>query len=205
MKRFYISLIFVFGIVTMGLAQMTKKQDVTFPLPANKKIEANLKFARNIKISAWDRQEIGMKKTIRYSDESLLDIDQQSAEEKSGVLVIETDYKKEETKNNRYNCWSCDNESYNGNDCICFQISYELMLPAGMDLELETISGDIQIANYTGGKIELNSISGGIEIKDYQGAIKAKSISGYVDFASAESTGLDLAFKSVTGENLYRL
>jgi len=74
------------------------------------------------------------------------------------------------------------------------------MLPAGMDLELETNSGDIQIGNYTGGEIELNSISGGIEIKGYQGAIKAKSISGYVDFASAESTGLDLAFKSVTGE-----
>ena len=48
--------------------------------------------------------------------------------------------------------------------------------------------------------MELNSISGGIEIKGYRGAIRAKSISGFVDFSSPSSQGLDVAFKSVTGE-----
>ncbi|MCB0632284.1 MAG: DUF4097 family beta strand repeat-containing protein [Saprospiraceae bacterium] len=201
MKRTIILFTLLIGITSLALAQrMTKVDEATFKVPSSKKIEANLKFAKDIVISSWNRSEIGLKKTITYSDEALLTIDQQKAEEKAGVLVIETDYDMKDRKNDRYNCWSCDDENWNGKECICFQISYELMLPAGMDLSLETISGDITMGNYSGGNMELNSISGGIEIKGYRGAIRAKSISGFVDFSSPSSQGLDVAFKSVTGE-----
>lgn len=179
---------------------MTKQEEATFPVPASKKIEANLKFARNIEIKSWNRQEIGLKKTIKYSKEELLDIDQQKASEKSGVLVIETDYNMKDNGENKYQCWSCDNENWDGKECICFQISYELMLPAGMSLELETISGDITMGNYNGGELNLETISGGIEIKNFKGEIRAKSISGFVDFTSPGNLGFDAAFKSVTGE-----
>ena len=200
MKKIIITLSFLFSVASISLAQMTKKVDEIYPIPANKKIEANLKFASQIDIKGWNKPEIGLKKTITYSDESLLKIDRQSVEEKSGVLVIETDYKMEEKKGKKYNCWSCNDDGYNGEDCICFKISYELMLPAGMDISLETISGDINLGDYNGGDIVLNTISGGIEIKDYQGAVQAKSISGFVDFSSPGNQGVDVSFKSVTGE-----
>jgi hypothetical protein len=201
MKNTIFLLALLFGLTHLALAQnMTKVEEATFAVPSGKKIDANLKFARDIVISSWNRQEIGLKKTITYSDESLLAIDQQTADEKAGLLVIETDYDMKDRKNDRYNCWSCDSENWNGRDCICFQISYELMLPSGMSLKLETISGDITMGDYSGGEIDLNSISGGIEIKNFQGSIRAKSISGFVDFTSPGSQGLDVAFKSVTGE-----
>jgi hypothetical protein len=179
---------------------MTKQEEATFPIPANKKIEANLKFARQIDIKSWNRQEIGLKKTIKYSQEELLEIDQQEASEKSGVLVIETDYKMKDRGENKYQCWSCDNESWNDKECICFQISYELLLPAGMSLDLETISGDITLGDYQGREMNIETISGGIEISDFTGQIRAKSISGFVDFTSPGNQGFDVAFKSVTGE-----
>lgn len=192
------TLLISFSVIS--LAQMTKQEEATFPVPASKKIEANLKFARKIDIKTWNRQEIGLKKTILYSEEELLKIDQQSTQEKSGVLVIETDYKMDKDKTDNYRCWSCDNENYNGKPCVCFQISYELMLPAGMSLELETISGDITMGTYNGGEMNLETISGGIEIKNYKGAVRAKSISGFVDFTPPGNQGFDAAFKSVTGE-----
>lgn len=200
MKRFTLSFVLLLSFSVLSLAQMTKQEEASFPIPSSKKIEANLKFARKIDIKSWNRQEIGLKKIIKYSSEELLEIDQQKADVQNGVLVIETDYKMEKNNENRYNCWSCDNESWNDKECICFQISYELMLPAGMSLELETISGDISMGNYKGGEMNLETISGGIEIRDYQGQIRAKSISGFVDFTSPGNLGFDASFKSVTGE-----
>lgn len=200
MKRFTLSFALLLSFSVLSLAQMTKQEEASFPIPSSKKIEANLKFARKIDIKSWNRQEIGLKKIIKYSSEELLEIDQQKADVQNGVLVIETDYKMEKNNENRYNCWSCDNESWNDKECICFQISYELMLPAGMSLELETISGDISMGNYKGGEMNLETISGGIEIRDYQGQVRAKSISGFVDFTSPGNLGFDASFKSVTGE-----
>lgn len=200
MKHLILTSTFIFCFSIFCLAQMTKQEEATFPIPSGKKIEANLKFARHIDIKSWNRQEIGLKKTIKYSKEELLQIDQQKAEEKNGVLVIETDYQKTEGIWKKYQCWNCDSDSGSDRECICFQISYELMLPAGMNLEVETISGDIKIGAYNGGEIDLESISGGIEIRDYTGAIRAKSISGFVDFTSTGRRGFDVASKSVTGE-----
>lgn len=199
MKHLILSFILLLSFSAISQAQMTKKEDATFPIPSGKKIEANLKFARKIDIKSWNRQEIGLKKTILYSDEKLLEIDHQKAEESSGTLLIETDYKMDKNNNN-YRCWSCDNDHNGDRDCICFQISYELFLPAGMSLELETISGDITMDAYSGGEINLETISGGVEIKNYKGQIRAKSISGFVDFTSPGNLGFDAAFKSVTGE-----
>lgn len=197
MKPYINLFLFFFVLTNTALAQMTKQESVNFPVPSSKKIEANLKFAHKIDIKPSTNQQVVLKKTILYSEESLLEIDQQSAEEKSGVLVIETDYKMQKDKSwNR--CFSCDPGS--GSNCVCFRISYELLLPAGLSLQLKTISGDITIANYSGGEMELESISGGIEIKDYKGAIRAKSISGFVDFTSPGNQGFDVASKSVTGE-----
>ncbi|PHN06620.1 DUF4097 family beta strand repeat-containing protein [Flavilitoribacter nigricans] len=201
MKRLILSVVLLLSCSAICLAQMTKQEEATFPVPSGKKIEANLKFAKKIDIKSWNRQEIGLKKTITYSKEELLSIDQQSAKEQDGVLVIETDYDMKKDGERKYQCWSCDNENWNGNECVCFQISYELMLPAGMSLELETISGDINLlGSYNGGELNLETISGGIEIKNYKGQIRAKSISGFVDFTSPGNQGFDAAFKSVTGE-----
>lgn len=199
MKNLIFTIIACLSFTAVSLAQMTKQEEVTFPIPAGKKVEANLKFAKQIDIKSWNRQEIGLRKTIQYSEEELLQIDQQTAREKAGVLVIETDYNIEKSNKDKYRCWSCDNDNYDGKECICFQISYELLLPAGMDLQLETISGDINMVSYTGRDLNLETISGGIEVKDYKGAIRAKSISGFVDFTPG-AQGLDLSFKSVTGE-----
>ena len=66
-------------------------------------------------------------------------------------------------------------------DCYCLRIDYEITLPAGTSLALETISGDI-------------------EIRGHNGPLRAKTISGFVDIDRLLSTAADLEFKSVTGE-----
>lgn len=201
MKPILFILVLLLGITSFAVAQnMTKVEETTYKIPSGKKIDANLKFAKDIVISSWNRSEIGLKKTITYSEEALLAVDKQTVNEKNGTLIIETDYDMKDRDNDRYNCWSCNDDNWNGRECVCFQISYELLLPTGMSLELETISGDISMGNYSGGEMNLNSISGGIEIKDYRGSIRAKSISGFVDFTSPGNQGVDVAFKSVTGE-----
>jgi len=63
---------------------------------------------------------------------------------------------------------------------ICTEIYYTVYLPAGADLELETISGNVKIVNM-------------------KGAIEAESVSGKVEVVIPPGTKADVRLKSVMG------
>ncbi len=182
MNKIIASFCLLFFSVNLLFAQQQKIEEKTFAWNANRSAKMNLKFASDIKVSSWDKSELLLKTIITYEKEAHLKIHQMEIQEMGSQLIIETDYAKNFFNNKKYNCWSCDEDDQNEyGDCICFKLEFEIMMPKGADLTLETIAGNI-------------------ELKNIKGPVKAKSISGFIDLGMKESLASNLYFKSVTGE-----
>lgn len=168
--------------VNLLFAQQQKIEEKTFAWNNGRSAKLNLKFASDIKVSSWDKPELLLKTIITYEKEAHLKIHKMEIQEMGSQLIIETDYEKSFFKTKKYTCWSCDEEDQKrGDDCTCFKLAFEIMMPRGADLALETIAGNI-------------------ELKNIKGPVKAKSISGFIDLGMEESLASNLYFKSVTGE-----
>ncbi len=143
----------------------------------------NLKFGDQINISGWDKEKIQFKAIIninggRLNDALVLDFG------KTGeAFTVNADYDKQLIKKGKYDdCpdkysryqWEKDDDHY----AICSDITYKIYIPKSAEVRVESISGDIMIA-------ELN------------GAIDAHTISGFIDVT--RSAGADLAVSTITG------
>lgn len=184
MKNYIITTIVMIFVLSFATAQNYYETTFnnSYKLPANKKVSMNLKFARDIKVSVGSGNEVQLKTYLKATDEEISKMHIFEIAEDGEALQINTDYKfpKNEIRKQN-NCWSCDNESGDGRKCLCLQARYEVIVPAGASIRLETISGDI-------------------EIKGLPNELYAKSISGFLDVALQSNAKADLNFKSVTGE-----
>lgn len=177
--RFYFICLLMLGFAALLPAQyQTKVAQENFPLKGSKKASLNLKFAHHILVKEWDKVELGLKTTITFSDPALAEKHKMEVDKSGESLEIETTYEWEKNKGNNFHCWNCNEPSQ---ACVCLESSYEVYVPKGASLTLETISGDIEIINVGGD-------------------IRAKSISGWVDVSMNPRGAADLHFKSVTGE-----
>ena len=166
-------------IPTLMFGQKTTTTEQSFAIPSSKTATMNLKFARNIKINNWTKNEIVLKTTFKYSEDDFEQRYDQQVDKSGGKLYLETGFKNMPNQDKReYNCWSCENDN---RGCYCLEFSYEIFAPANVSLDIETISGDI-------------------EIPAWDGSINAKSISGFIDLSLSNQSKKDLSVKSVTGE-----
>jgi hypothetical protein len=155
-------------------AQETRTETLTFDKPGSGEVVLDLKFAGNIVVKASPSNKVVLNKIItsRNQDDDVLveDISEGS------TLRYAMTYKEQSMRNKDYNCWSCDQPG-----CYCFRINYEVLLPKGTNLNLETISGDI-------------------EIEQIDGPVRAKTISGFVDISMPARISANVRAKTVTGE-----
>ena len=103
----------------------------------------------------------------------------EQVEKGGGKLSIETGLKKEVGGKSNWGdseCWGCESS-----ECQCFEFDYEIYAPANALLEIESISGDIEITEWNSG-------------------IQAKTISGFIDIGLDPRSSKDIKLKSVTGE-----
>lgn len=183
MKNHILTIILIFSAVLFTNAQDYYQTTLnnTYKLPASKKVSLNLKFARDIKVNIGGN-EVQLKTFLKATNEEIAKVHIIDVEESSDQLRVDTDYKFPKDDNRKRNqCWNCDGKSWDGRECLCLEVRYELIVPSSVSLTLETISGDI-------------------EIKGLPNEIYAKSISGFVDLSLNSSAKADLNFKSVTGE-----
>ena len=158
-------------------------------MPSGKKAVLKLPFAYTIKIVSWDKPELQFDANVRAGDEATKQRHTFSARESSSELVIETNLAKEKNGKNN-SCWSdeCDSLLNTGGvarqwnqDCKCFRVDYEIHMPAGTALVLETINGDV-------------------ELRGLNGPVRAKSINGFVDMDLSANAAGAVHFSSVNGE-----
>ena len=160
--------------------------DQTTPLTAGQRVFLNLKHANTIRVRAGSGSEMKVHATVninqnRLNDAVTLRVDRGSSEV---AVVSDLDMKMLE-RAQPGDCPPDGNGSYWGNDKgghrVCVTIDYEVSLPAGTELKVNTISGNIDIDGLTA-------------------PIEAKSISGFVDISWPAAKGTVLAMKTITGE-----
>ena len=153
---------------------------------AGQKVILNLKFGERVNVEAWDKKEVYLKATVSINGGELNEAHIMDSILTDQSITIEADL--DENMVGKSFCCNCDENGtsrYNigkKDKCkwICTEIDYTVFLPAGADLELETISGDVKILNM-------------------KGAIDAKSVSGPVDVIIPKGQRVDVSLKSVMG------
>lgn len=74
-------------------------------------------------------------------------------------------------------------------------VNYDITVPAGTEVAVETISGHIA-ANGLDGDLNLQTVSGDVQVGDHVGAIEAEAISGHIDLERVEGS---VAAQSTSG------
>lgn len=161
--------------------------EMRLPWKSGQEIELNLKFAENIIVEAWNKKEILLTGEVMINGGELNRAHTMDSVVNEESITIITDLDEEALPGNH--CCDCFRKgtdyTYNKQgkkrSSICTEIYFKIYLPAGADLRLETISGNIRISNM-------------------QGVIDAESVSGEVDVRISKDQKADIELKTVMGK-----
>ena len=183
-----IAIVLAIALPGMGLAQNGSEiVEKSFPLKAEQKVVLNLKFADQITIKTSDKAELRVKADILINDGKLNAAHVMDVDDSGNALRITTDFNQKMLKESATGDCNCNGSKQfsnnNGNKgySVCSTINYTIYLPSNTVLEVETISGNIEIAAR-------------------MGETEAKSISGFVDMSASGNQKADLFLKTISGE-----
>jgi hypothetical protein len=180
-----ILLTIVCSIVFISNTFAQKIIEKTLPYNSAQKIDMNLKFGDHIQVNAWDKKEVYIKAVIEVNGGKLNDALLMNFTSDKDAIRVLVDFDKQLIKQGRReDCPSQDGSFrgyHDGNNYICSTITYQVYIPKGASLEMETISANI-------------------DLKEVTGSVHAKSISGYVDLHWPSKQGASVAMKTITGE-----
>jgi hypothetical protein len=185
MKKLTLLSVFVLGFLLQTSAQ-SRVVERSFAVDENEKILLDLRFGEIITVKSWDRNEVSFRADIEINQGKLNDALLLDFEHVNGRLEIDADYDEEKLKEG--DCADCPDSRYtryswnNGDGyVVCSKITYEIFIPGNADLNVESISGDIELIDLTG-------------------PIRAKSISGFVDLSWPSGRPANIDIKTVSGE-----
>lgn len=182
---FFITVIFVGLIGVINIQAQQRIVEKTLSAESGNQVKLNLQFGENIVIKGWDKEEVSFRAVVEVNSGKLNDAFIANYVEDNQGVRIKTDFDKEKLKKGRRSdCPDSKYSSYSWNDgkeFVCSKIQFEVYVPRNSELELETISADI-------------------ELFDLDGPIDAQSISGFVDLSWPEMNGADISMGTVSGE-----
>lgn len=186
-----VKLIAVCFITFQAQAQKVVEKEIS---TSADRVRVEFKFADDITVKTWDKNEVYVKAEVSINDGELDDYFELKVNNNSSFLTIESDYgdlfdkrNKDKKSHNNRNWGPCYNLDMDAN--------YTLYLPKNINLRVKSISGSV-IAELYEGELEIDIISGNIDIKKYQGDLSLKTISGNIDIYIAKSR---LKAETVTG------
>jgi DUF4097 and DUF4098 domain-containing protein YvlB len=133
-------------------------------------IKLNIQIADSIRIVTWDKNEVYAKASVDINDNKNNDVYITEFNEKANT--VEVNAKFEDRKKAGYNDSGCCNYKS--------KIYWDVYIPEKSDFSVETIDGNIIIEGNTE-------------------AIKAHSISGYIDLSFASTRKADLKMSTISG------
>ncbi|MGV3540838.1 MAG: hypothetical protein ACO1OQ_13575 [Rufibacter sp.] len=190
MKKLLIVALLLWG--SLAAHAQKKVVEKTFALPATKKVALNLKFANDIKLTAWDKNEALIKVCYEINGGQLNEALVLTFDDSQDQLRVLEDLKHAMFKDANIDSLACPEgysrnfNSYNtktgkATNFACTRIDFEIFLPRNANITLETISGNVEVRGLTG-------------------SINAKSISGFVDMDWPTQQGAAVSLKTITGE-----
>jgi len=186
-----LALLFCALLLSAGYSKAQNRVvEKSFSVKSTDKVRLKLKFGDTISVKSWDKEKVLFKAVIEINDGKLNDALALDFDQDNGQLRIASDYDKaflhqgkasdctrDDSTHQHWSSFGTNDENY----MICSHIKYEVFVPAGVTLDVESISSDIELMNLTG-------------------PIRAKSISGFVDLSWPLDKPADIAVKTVSGE-----
>ncbi|MGD8427546.1 MAG: hypothetical protein PVH63_07930 [Balneolaceae bacterium] len=188
MKRLALTFCALLLFVSYSRGQ-SRELEKSFMIKPTDKIRLDLKIGNHISVKSWDKNQVSFKAVVEINNGKLNDAFKLKYEQENGWLRIASDYdKKLIPKGEPCDCsdpesqhsWSSWNGK-NGRYMMCSKIRYEIYVPENADLNVESISSDIELVNLAG-------------------PIRAKSISGFVDLSWPSDKSANIAMKTISGE-----
>lgn len=189
MHRFLFLFLLV-GLAT-GSASAQKVIEKKAAVAAGQHVVLNLKFGNTIRIRPATDGQMHLRATVNINENKLNDALLLSLSETESSVTVTADLDKaalraaqpgdcppNKTTTNYFGSWDKGPDKGAG---VCTTIDYEITLPAGADLRVNTISGNIDVVGLTG-------------------PLEAKSISGFVDVSWPPAKGAAVALKTISGE-----
>lgn len=170
MKRLLLSLLLVRLFVPQADAQKIIEKHMDF---SNKDlISLNIQIADSIRILTWNKNEVYVKTSIDINDNKDNDIYQMTFDDAGSTVAVLAKIRDEEGSRRR---------NYN-NNCCCYEshIYCDVYIPENANISVESINGNITITGRTA-------------------AIRAKSISGFIDLSVDPARKADLRLNTITG------
>jgi len=174
-------------LLTSFLAFNQKIVEKTIGIKGQKNVTFDFDFADEIKITGWDKNEISVKATVNINDNEDNASFKMEAEELSNSIHFISDIEKiNEISKNRVTIHeSRDGKrsvSYHDGWCTDININFEIFVPKNMKIDVKTINGDVTLTNVTD-ELNIETISGLIDLAIQTGAkasIKTSTITGSV-------------------------
>jgi len=181
MKRTVLMLVCGLVLTTISAQKVIEKNIK----PSSDAVEVEFKFAEDINIKTWDKNEVYLKAEVSINDGEYDEYFDIEVENTGSVLSIDSTYgdlfKKQ--RNWRKNKDGDDN-------CNCCSTDIDavitLYVPKTARLRVKSISGNVTSETYQG-NLNIDIISGDINIKDYEGDFTLKTISGNIDINVAKT------------------
>lgn len=145
----------------------------------DKTLDIELKFADDIKVNTWDKDEVLVKATVSINGDEDNDHFTFKKDITGSTIYIEENIEDMEDLQRKIvftNKKGRENIYYS----VDLELRYEIWIPEKAELKLETISGDIELLGCIGG-------------------LDVKTISGFIDYSVPASHAMDLHLKTITG------
>ena len=162
----------------------------------------HVKFANDIVVKNWDRNEISVEAEVNINDNEENDYFSFKTDKIGSTFTVKSDYGtffKEHRNTNRNSegkviHGDCNSVKY----CTCHNkvlVNYVIYVPRKMELKVKSISGDVAATEYEG-VLNLDLISGNITVKKHSKEMNLKTISGDIDVFISDAT---FEAKTLTG------
>ena len=169
-------------------------------------VYVHVKFANNIVVKNWDKNEISVEATVNIDDNKRNNYFSLQTDKVGNTLKVTSDYgdyfkkyrsyysyRKSDDKKEKTSDENDDEDCHNHEHTNI--VDYVIYVPKNMNLKIKSISGSVETEAYTG-VLNLDLISGDITVKKHSKDMHLKTISGDIDIYVADAK---LEAKTLTG------
>jgi hypothetical protein len=172
-------MIIAFTFLSTSVAQEVIEKSVN--LGKDKNAEMNFDFANHIVVKTWENKEARVKATVNINDNADNDKFQLTIDQDEQGVTMKAKIKDPESL--MENSYQVTNGAISKSDglCIKMEIDYEILLPKGTIIQLESISGNI-------------------EISGFEAPMNIETISGFIDLVVNPRVNVSFETGTITGE-----
>lgn len=180
MKKTLFLIIVLISFVSMNAQRFVEK---TIKIEKDQDVELDFQFADDIIIKTWNKNEVFVKVSVNINNNTDNNDFTLNVFDEKSEIEIKSEIKNLGKKNNNTIVLRQDEETgeyfYNGN-CTQMDLYFEVYLPQGTNLEVKTISGNIEVTGLHS-DMNLETISGDVDLTlnpNIQADIEMNTISG---------------------------